>query len=140
MWALALGPATSDSVGWLHPYTLLTYLPGFDGLRVPARFAMLATLCVAVAAGLAFSMISPRSKNRLWLAGTIAVVGLVADGWMRAMPLLPPPGRISLRAQTRPSSNYRLMKVPLTLPRCTGNHSMDGQSSTDTADTRRRIM
>jgi hypothetical protein len=41
MWALALGPTTPGSVAWLHPYTLLTYLPGFDGLRVPARFAML---------------------------------------------------------------------------------------------------
>jgi hypothetical protein len=108
MWALALGPATSDSVGWLHPYTLLTYLPGFDGLRVPARFAMLATLCVAVAAGLAFSMISRRSRNRLWLAGTIAVVGLVADGWMRAMPLLPPPGRISLPGGT----NTAVLELP----------------------------
>jgi hypothetical protein len=96
MWALALGPATPDSVAWLRPYTLLTYLPGFDGLRVPARFAMLATLCVAVAAGVAFAMIAPRTRNLLWLAGIIAIVGLFADGWMRAMPLLPPPGRTVL--------------------------------------------
>jgi hypothetical protein len=96
MWALALGPATPGSVPWLHPYTLLTYLPGFDGLRVPARFAMLATLCVSIAAGIAFSMIAPRRRNLLWLAGIIALVGLLADGWMRAMPLLVPPGRIVL--------------------------------------------
>jgi hypothetical protein len=96
MWALTLGPATPDSVIWLRPYTLLTYLPGFDGLRVPARFAMLATLCAAVAAGVAFSMIAPRSRTVLWLAGILAIVGLVTDGWMRAMPLLAPPGRLAL--------------------------------------------
>ena len=108
MWALALGPATSDSVAWLRPYTLLTYLPGFDGLRVPARFAMLATLCVAVAAGIAFSMIAPRSRNLLSLAGVIALVGLVADGWMRAMPLLPPPGRTVLPV----GANSAVLELP----------------------------
>jgi hypothetical protein len=96
MWALALGPATPGSAAWRHPYTLLTHLPGFDGLRVPARFAMLATLCIAVAAGIAFSMIAPRTRSRLWLTGIIAIVGLFGDGWMRAMPLLPPPGRVVL--------------------------------------------
>lgn len=108
MWALALGPATPGSLAWLHPYTLLTYLPGFDGLRVPARFAMLATLCIAVAAGLAFSMIVPRSRGLSSLAATLAIVGLLADGWMQAMPLLPPPGRVVLPS----GANRAVLELP----------------------------
>ena len=35
-------------------------LPGFSGLRVPTRFYMLAVLCLAVAAGLAFAAVERR--------------------------------------------------------------------------------
>ena len=33
------------------PYALLMYLPGFNALRVPARFWMTMTLCLAVVGG-----------------------------------------------------------------------------------------
>src|SRR5262249_53310856 len=39
------------------------YVPGFDGLRVPARFAMLVALGLAVLAGFGASML-PRSSRR----------------------------------------------------------------------------
>ena len=98
MWALAFGPASPDSgaVAWLRPYTLLTHLPGFDALRVPARFAMLATLCIATAAGLAFARIAPTGRRLRWLASAVAIGGLIIDGWLRAMPLATPPGRVIL--------------------------------------------
>ena len=92
MWALALGPGTAGFLGAgasLRPYTLLTYLPGFDGLRAPARFAMLAVLCLVVAASLAFRRLARRPADVA--AGHFAVVvlaGLSIDGWMRAMPLV----------------------------------------------------
>jgi hypothetical protein len=98
MWALALGPAPegSGALALLHPYTLLTYLPGFNGLRAPARFAMLAVLCLAVAASLAFHRLVP-SRPRWRRTFAVAVVaGLSIDGWMRPMPLAPPPGRAIL--------------------------------------------
>src|SRR5262249_16134451 len=43
MWACAFGPGqeSNDPTAWLRPYRWLTLLPGYDGLRVPARFAML---------------------------------------------------------------------------------------------------
>jgi hypothetical protein len=58
MWAFSFGP--SPSIGDLEirswaPYRWLTLLPGYDGLRVPARFAMLAALCLAAAAGIALA-------------------------------------------------------------------------------------
>ncbi len=84
MWLLALGPN--------GPYKLLSYLPGFESLRVPARFAMLATLCIAVAAGIAVS----RFVRRHVLAGALCAAGLALDGWPRPMPLFAPPPRIIL--------------------------------------------
>lgn len=98
MWALALGPAPdgSSGLGLLRPYTVLTYLPGFDGLRVPARFAMLAALCLAVASSLAFRRLAPSRPVARWTFAAVIVAGLSIDGWMRAMPLVPPPGRVIL--------------------------------------------
>lgn len=98
MWALAFGPAPpgSGAQGWFHPYTLLAWLPGFDALRVPARFAMLATLCFSIAGGIAFTRITPRGTRARWLVAGAVIAGLMADGWMRAMPLAAPPGRVIL--------------------------------------------
>ena len=46
MWVLALGPGGDgqDPASLYRPYSWLLGLPGFNGLRVPARFAMLGTL------------------------------------------------------------------------------------------------
>ena len=91
MWLLALGPGS-----WWHPYTWLVWIPGYAALRVPARFAMLATLCASVAAALAFARLTPRGRfPRLLLTGA-AIAGLCVDGWMRPMPLAAPPGRVIL--------------------------------------------
>ena len=91
MWALACGPG-----GWWRPYTLLTWLPGFEALRVPARFAMLGSLCASVAGGLGFAQVSMRAPRARIAIACVAVAGLCVDGWLRAMPLATPPGRIVL--------------------------------------------
>jgi hypothetical protein len=98
MWALAFGPAPPESrlLALARPYTFLVHLPGFDALRVPARFAMLATLCFATSAGLAFVRIAPHRTRLRWVVAAVAIVGLLADGWMRPMPLAAPPGRLML--------------------------------------------
>jgi hypothetical protein len=98
MWVLAFGPAPADAsfVARLRPYTLLTWLPGYNALRVPARFAMLATLCVAVASGLAFARLAPAGRNRFRVFAAIVFIGLAVDGWMRPMPLAMPPARVEL--------------------------------------------
>jgi hypothetical protein len=99
MWGLALGPTPPD--GWPRPYSLLIDLPGFNSLRVPARFAMLATLCFSVAAGLAavrvLWLLAERRALRAVVAA-VAVAGLLADGLMRSMPLAVPPGRVIMPA------------------------------------------
>ena len=105
MWMLALGPAPPDSptAAWFRPYSFLAPLPGFDALRVPARFAMLATLCAATAAGLAFARVAPTDRLRRGLMAAGAVAGFVLDGWMRSMPLAPPPQRIMLPRISQPA-------------------------------------
>jgi hypothetical protein len=98
MWWFAFGPGEPGNIADMvrQPYTLLTYLPGFDGLRVPARIAMFGYLCLAVAGGLAFARLAPRRPILLAAFGVVVFAGLVVDGWMLRMPLSGPPARALL--------------------------------------------
>ena len=125
MYALTLGPG-GDPGGppsLLRPYAWLMWLPGYNGLRVPARFAMLGELCLAVAASLTVatflrrrahptaqttrggdpgSSTPPRWKTRggdpgAWWRlslGCLALIGISADGLMERLPVAVPPQRI----------------------------------------------
>jgi hypothetical protein len=98
MFLLASGPGGdgADPPSLLRPYSWLLWLPGYDSLRVPARFAMLGALCLAVAAGLAMSMLL-RGATRLRTAvACLALAGIAADGVMQPMPLVAPPQRVML--------------------------------------------
>jgi hypothetical protein len=102
MTVLCAGPAPEHSIAALwRPYTWLAWLPGYSGLRVPSRFFMLAVLCLAVAAGLAFDAIRDHlpGLTTAMRAGLAIVVfaGLVFDGAIAGMPLGVPPPRITLR-------------------------------------------
>jgi hypothetical protein len=95
MWLFSLGPLPTVwgfRVMYKAPYAWLLELPGFDALRVPARFEMLTILCLSTAAALAFDRIASaiHRPKRLVLTGAI-VMGIVADGWIRNMPLVPAP-------------------------------------------------
>ncbi len=96
MAALACGPAGPGASPWLRPYSALMWLPGFDALRVPARFAMLASLCLAVAAGLAFARLTPRRGRASAVLAAVVLAGAWLDGWMVPLPLVAPPGRVEL--------------------------------------------
>lgn len=97
-WWLCFGPASSNAIGDLlsHPYSLLTWLPGFSGLRVPARFAMMATLCAAAAAAIAAARLAPRALWARVAIGAVLAALLVRDSWMLPMPLAAPPARVLL--------------------------------------------
>ena len=93
MWMLALGPRPSLSgkpIGIAGPYALLMGLPGFNGMRVPARLWMLSVLCLAVLAAFVIARIESRRARRLVAA--IATLGLLLDGWPRAFPIVAAPG------------------------------------------------
>ena len=90
MWLLSLGPVPTlmgRPMMYRGPYTLLMYLPGFNSLRVPARFWMTVTLCLAVIGAMVFAHLTEK-LGRIRLAAAAAVAfGVLADTWMGAMPL-----------------------------------------------------
>jgi hypothetical protein len=107
MAVLALGPGDPGSPWRLvRPYFWLTLLPGFEGLRVPARFAMLAMLCASVVVGLVVARTSNRWRRAI---GAIVIAGLAADGWTEPLPLIPPPGRLTL---TGVPQNAAILELP----------------------------
>jgi hypothetical protein len=90
MWLFSLGPAPTlmgESIMYRGPYSLLMFLPGFNALRVPARFWMICTLCLAVVGAIVFDRLAARlGTKRLALAALVAV-GAFAETWMAEMPL-----------------------------------------------------
>jgi hypothetical protein len=97
LYVLALGPTPTllgRPIFYEPPYAWLMRLPGFDVLRVPARFAMLAVLCQSMLVALALASLSRRAilrpqTQRIWLAAACAA--LLADGWVRLPVVAPPP-------------------------------------------------
>ncbi len=109
---MAFGPSVEQvSVATLwHAYAWIAWLPGFSGLRVPERFFMLTTLCLAVAAGITISGIARAYPRHGRWVGAVAVLGLLADGWIVAMPLGAPPGPFGVAI----SRNGRVLELPIT--------------------------
>ncbi len=96
MWAMCLGPQPT----WMNepflpwgPYAWLMAAPGADGVRVPARFWMLAVLCLAAAGAVAFRSLVMRWPRALPVILPIVCAGILADGWQAPMgfPEPPPP-------------------------------------------------
>lgn len=94
MWMLALGPDPmlfDKRVLYRAPYGWLMRLPGLDGLRVPARFWMMAVVCLAALAALAINRVQNRPTRRIVVA--IASVALLLDGWPREFTVAQEPER-----------------------------------------------
>ncbi len=93
------------------PYRWLLLVPGFDQLRVPTRFWMLGTLCLAVAASIAFARLVP-TRGRLRAAMILLVsAGLMLDGWTNGIGMAEAPKqwpKVERRDQTRP-----ILELPL---------------------------
>ena len=85
-WLLALGPLITLSnvpTGVEGPFAWLMALPGMTALRVPARFWLVTSLCLAVSAGIAVATILERRGHRSRAAGTAMLALLVlTDGWV----------------------------------------------------------
>jgi hypothetical protein len=96
MYWLAMGPpAEPGGFRWLmQPYAVLTWLPGYDGLRAPARFAILGSLCLAIAAGFGAAWVLTWRRWAAALAVVAMCWGLFIDGWTDPIPLVTPPQRV----------------------------------------------
>jgi hypothetical protein len=83
LWMLALGPEPSlfgEPMIYRAPYWWLLDVPGFKGLRVPARFITLALACLSVAAALVWQRYV-RTGRRGWLLAAPAAAILALEGW-----------------------------------------------------------
>jgi hypothetical protein len=83
MWLFSLGPdptVMDRRALYQAPYGWLMRLPGFDGLRVPARFWMMALACLSVVAALAVDRLPGRARR---VVVALALAGLLIDGWPR---------------------------------------------------------
>ena len=97
---LSLGPHVKVW-GWLvtehGPYDWLVHIvPGMDGMRVPARFAIISFASLAVVAGCGTTIVLARLRPRIRpVVLALGLAAIVADGW--AVPLAtepyPPRGR-----------------------------------------------
>ncbi|MGE0592037.1 MAG: hypothetical protein AB7G23_17885 [Vicinamibacterales bacterium] len=80
---LTLGPvpeSLGQPVALASPYRVAyDYLPGFDGLRVPARFAMVLTFMLAVLAGSGAARVSRRAPRTV---GLLLTAALLLEGWV----------------------------------------------------------
>ena len=80
-WWLSLGPspaALGRPINLVGPYRLLfDYVPGFGGLRVPARFAMIVALMLSVLAGYGAAWLATRRWGRFFLAA--CAMGFLAE-------------------------------------------------------------
>ena len=97
------------------PYAWLMRLPFFaDGgmsvptVRVPARFAMLGVLALSVAGSLVFTRIAASTRRKTVLLMAV-VGGIVADGWIRDLPLRDPERSLPVAI----SGSAAVMMLPL---------------------------
>jgi len=94
-WLCALGPVpvvNGEVVGYPGLFAAFMALPGFSSLRVPGRFWLVATICLAVVAGLVVQALLRRRVGivRGVLVGALSL-GVVADGWELHLPSGPVP-------------------------------------------------
>jgi hypothetical protein len=90
MWLFALGPAPTlldKPALYKAPYAWLMMVPGVDGVRVPARFWMLALLCLSVAAALAVRLLAQRWPRTAAALPAIVIAGVLIDGLPRPLPM-----------------------------------------------------
>jgi hypothetical protein len=90
LFACSLGPTPTflgSQIMYRPPYWWLMDLPVFSGgVRAPARFAMVAWLALSAAATIAYARLWPAPSRRRGAIVALSVA-IVADGWIRALPL-----------------------------------------------------
>lgn len=128
---LALGPTLTIAgqsrfgpTGWSLPlpYRLLERVPGLNLARVPARFALLVTLCLAVLSGFGIRFLATRFATRwprpaLSLAYGVLILALLSEHLAIPYPLTPvtaPPAFQWLAAQPEPGT---VLEFPVVLER-----------------------
>lgn len=78
----------SDVLLQSAPYGWLTAIvPGMDGLRVTARFWMIGTLCLSIAAAAALARLVPRTGNIGAIVCLVLAGGVMLESWPKRFPM-----------------------------------------------------
>jgi hypothetical protein len=106
-WTLSWGPIAKlwgTQVLYRAPFAWLMELPGVEGLRVPARFWMMALTGLVIVMGFSVArLLAERSRRTAGAIVAAAAFALLADGWttIRAAPAPErPPAPERLRGET----------------------------------------
>jgi hypothetical protein len=115
MYVLALGPEPSllgAQILYEPPYAWLMRLPGFDVLRVPARFGMAAIMCQAMVVALVLARWLPNVAARRVVVGLVSA-GILADGWV-SLPVVvaPADGTGSVWQSLAASPSTGVIEIP----------------------------
>jgi hypothetical protein len=95
LWVLSLGPTPTllnARIIYKAPFSWLIGLPGFENIRVPARFGMVALLCLIVVMGRGLVPWADRLGRLRPLLLLGACLGVVIDGWGGPVQAFAPPG------------------------------------------------
>src|SRR5919204_78539 len=87
---LCLGPflkVWGTQTGIPLPYLLLYGLPGFAGLRDPARFGAIYTLCLSVLAAYGAAGLLRRRPRHSTLVASVLCAAVLAESWIRPLPV-----------------------------------------------------
>ena len=93
--------------------TRLMFLPGFNSLRVPARFWMVTTLCLAVVGAIIFDRLTARCVRKRSLFAAVVALGILADTWLIAMPTARPPQPFPAASCGAADSRGAVLELPL---------------------------
>jgi hypothetical protein len=114
-WFLALGPLITLSnvpTGVEGPFAWLMWLPGMTALRVPARFWLVTSLCLAVSVGMAVARLLEGRGHRARAAATAMLALLVlTDGWVGQFRTEGAPQPIH-----RPTTDGVALSLPIGIP------------------------
>ena len=94
MWIFSLGPSPTlmnEPMIYKAPYSWLMLLPGVEGVRVPARFWVLGTLCLALAAALGVLHIVRRWPRVGRSLPAVACAVIVIEAWPEPIRMIPHP-------------------------------------------------
>jgi hypothetical protein len=94
-WVLSLGPTPTllnAPILYKAPFAWLMDLPGFENIRVPARFGMVALLCLIVVIGRGLVPMADRLGRFRSALLFCACLGVVIDGWGGPVQAYAPPG------------------------------------------------
>lgn len=103
-WVLSLGPTPTflnARVAYKAPFSWLMGLPGLENLRVPARFGIVAFLCLIVVIGRGLVPMVERLGRYRTAVLFAAGAGLVIDGWGGPIPAFTAPGPHALAIDAR---------------------------------------